>query len=1683
MKVSDSSYPRLAARIPFSLNSFEIQGSDKSFAENLSQPLFSVADIAVSLNKGGSSETVNLNHQINITVNAKSLFIHIFYALEISNIIENAVNLQKGCKYLAQQHSSALEQLESVPSPTIIEPESVPHVALDVENISVQFDDSPFEANLRLNYHDGFDEQMKRIKRYKAFAKKAAALQLNPSNFNRQDLETAWWKLQEFNSNLWIKGVKSDIHNRCRQTSLVMFTLENLRLVLSKPILPKSTVADSINAIDYQTPANIKYTLLFPASISISFSRVSIRLRDYPVEFLSIANTIAETDNSKRDVIWNSKGLLIVAEVTAGDESQRVISMSSYEDNIGISFSRTINPPKFYLQTHTNIFSQTAINFTWGVAMEGAVADMVRAIDSFTKPNIDPSVPVGWWDKVRILLHGENTIQTSESSSFCFQMLGSFTPYYHPAKHFGSEGFNIILTKGLFIQLGGEQNDSLKSVIQCGELCLCAPLHTVSTSQTSEIQETIFRLSGGVEVRILLKFLVYEMSKAGMIGLREIEPWKRHSSITLRAPRFCKKATEDKFEDSYEGFRTSSIHIDAQILSSQLDDYRTNPFTSSLFLTPDSLDRFRRITPLFQSPLTALPIRHGKLFINEPILHKKPKLSRSIGYLKFKFQVQPLLLGLIHELEEGDGGVGIRCRADKIDASLLLTQRTVQSIMLDYGFKEFGLNPDLALDVSIPRSTKRWRFESSKILFSQVEARTVTFGAANRLIEVDSYDQDVGSNVDHVNLAEEFEQTKQIWTTSDDYKWVSSPLYELLMIPFCWSPHIVYTKNNKNISSGEETIFQSDADQHNIQMGFLSERLSEVQRLIDYYKEIQKAFEYRMTIFFDDSMKQFAELMKEKLSVLFEKKIIIEKHMRELESFVQTPQSGRTFSAFTRDTQKFDHTYIIHNIQFLWKTSVRNTIFKFIDLQSKDFAVRYFTSNSSTRMLRDLIVSLEASQKPISQNAPSRQEALNKRPANLSKAPSGIDPGLQLSTQSIAQSLLDKLVSELGNDINVPNETMVANNDSNAGSGLKAPQTMINDTKLIDNLPSGSSIENNFVIELINPQVSLQWEEMGQVQSVLVVAKKMQIQSLEIVDNTIIYRQQILEDDLLKRERVIKSRSVLSISKAQLFIARKSDIDNGDESDINHFLLHNLKERSMFSSYFGENNIQISDYQSAWPVWVPLECFIDHLSHHGHLQQVVEETNASLYHDKINPLFIERMQNSRAEHSNIDSLTDSYYASFPNFSISANSNQYSIIVDVISNLLIYSDPTQGERNEKLRKMKLALDQMIDVKKVLDTIALLQEKIRYVDLLLRNEFSDEPTYLQLKKCIIQFHDELYITMAALKQICMTNHNVNSENADTDKQLSQVNIKAGTLVWIMVLDSGDPLCRISLNNIQFVNIHYQNQSSLKTVNVDLLSVENLWNASISFPNLISSYNLANSDLDPIQRGRNRRNDFNKHKMLRIIWREMAAVAGIQVVDHFEVNIAPLLFQMTYEIGKHMMKYLFPEKQKYGSENTHQNANLGTERSKNMLSTTGTGEFSTKMVSKVGRNAGGSTFSQAGDKRDAISGKTSDSANELLQMQSRALQNKSFIYIKVPGVEHCLSYKGLKDKNFEDLHNFSFKMPTLEYRNKTWTWYDFLNQVKRDAVKAVLANSGALIREKLMSHGKKGHTNISSSGNTSD
>lgn len=65
--------------------------------------------------------------------------------------------------------------------------------------------------------------------------------------------------------------------------------------------------------------------------------------------------------------------------------------------------------------------------------------------------------------------------------------------------------------------------------------------------------------------------------------------------------------------------------------------------------------------------------------------------------------------------------------------------------------------------------------------------------------------------------------------------------------------------------------------------------------------------------------------------------------------------------------------------------------------------------------------------------------------------------------------------------------------------------------------------------------------------------------------------------------------------------------------------------------------------------------------------------------------------------------------------------------------------------------------------------------------------------------------------------------------------------------------------------------------------------------------------------------------------------------------------------------------------------------------------------------------------------------------------------------------VSYKGNKEKNLEDIRDFSLVIPTLEYHNVTWTWLDLLLAMKTDSRRVILSQA---IKQKLQIKTNRGN-----------
>ncbi|QQP38593.1 UPF0378 protein KIAA0100like, partial [Caligus rogercresseyi] len=159
------------------------------------------------------------------------------------------------------------------------------------------------------------------------------------------------------------------------------------------------------------------------------------------------------------------------------------------------------------------------------------------------------------------------------------------------------------------------------------------------------------------------------------------------------------------------------------------------------------------------------------------------------------------------------------------------------------------------------------------------------------------------------------------------------------------------------------------------------------------------------------------------------------------------------------------------------------------------------------------------------------------------------------------------------------------------------------------------------------------------------------------------------------------------------------------------------------------------------------------------------------------------------------------------------------------------------------------------------------------------------------------------------------------------------------------------------------------------------------------------------------------------------ELQRDAPLTAIPRYEsfINLSPLTICITHALYYKIMHFCFPEKPEY--EDLEKRP-------------------SSKKKSKAPKS---NFYLQPPLNKDDIE-----------MMKDRAQQNKLFVYIKIPEVPICVSYKGEKEKNrISDLTNFVLHVPNIEYHNVTWTWLDLFLAIKSQCKESLISQ---LIKEKL-------------------
>ncbi|KAK2881234.1 hypothetical protein Q8A67_018502 [Cirrhinus molitorella] len=417
--------------------------------------------------------------------------------------------------------------------------------------------------------------------------------------------------------------------------------------------------------------------------------------------------------------------------------------------------------------------------------------------------------------------------------------------------------------------------------------------------------------------------------------------------------------------------------------------------------------------------------------------------------------------------------------------------------------------------------------------------------------------------------------------------------------------------------------------------------------------------------------------------------------------------------------------------------------------------------------------------------------------------------------------------------------------------------------------------------------------------------------------------------------------------------------------------------------------------------------------------------------------------------------------------ISTNPVQYSMILDIVNNLLLHVEPRRKEHSERKQRVRFQLEISSNPEEQRSSILHLQEAVRQhlaqirwlekeiysnmksqseelrgdemsdINLRMQNQLNQEKTDMQMKS------EELNILIRCFKDFQLQRAN----KLELRKPPEDVSVVRRTEFyfaqarWCLTEEDGQlGIAELELQRFMYSKLNKSDDTAEHLLELGWFTMNNL------LPN--AAYKVVLRPQSPCQSGR--------QLALRIFSKVRPPVGGISVKEHFEVNVVPLTIQLMYQFFKRMMGFFFPGRNVEEEE-------VGDEEDKFRLVTTGVvkpRQLSEDSIGGLGPGKGvAQGLNRTAGVRRSFRKPPEHPVDDIDKMKERAAMNNSFIYIKIPQVPLCVSYKG--EKSSVDWKDLNLVLPCLEYHNNTWTWLDFAMAVKRDSRKALVAQ---MIKEKL-------------------
>ncbi|EFA07873.1 UPF0378 protein KIAA0100-like Protein [Tribolium castaneum] len=270
---------------------------------------------------------------------------------------------------------------------------------INVREFLFEMSDDPFEVKLRDNFELLEDEYNESLKRQKMLKEKVAELCKTHLHLPAGKVEELYNNLKKKNAEIYIQRSKQMLRAAPPRTRLFAWNMTNVEImILADPsIHGTENVLKIMKEIDSESPwpeEPLDFTTLWCRVVSLRCKEWKFQLRDFPQPLLDIRQCYI-------------CGQLVGAEQVAPRRAVRSVVVNLGEPFEPFTVERGMLPLKFYHDFNCEIESYS---YAFGPCWEPVIAQCNLSFEKILAPSRDPSPPLSFWDKMRLLLHGRLTM-------------------------------------------------------------------------------------------------------------------------------------------------------------------------------------------------------------------------------------------------------------------------------------------------------------------------------------------------------------------------------------------------------------------------------------------------------------------------------------------------------------------------------------------------------------------------------------------------------------------------------------------------------------------------------------------------------------------------------------------------------------------------------------------------------------------------------------------------------------------------------------------------------------------------------------------------------------------------------------------------------------------------------------------------------------------------------------------------------------------------------------------------------------------------------------------------------------------------------------------------------------------------------------------------------------------------